>query len=990
MQSYRASRPAMIAPTTSTSRSFCWGSKSKRNVCLDYYKNLQAHHRAAKHQSVKNLQRNSAWDLNLPLNQYRPSQGWRLSSSWGKPGSRYTKSEQSPESKTEEKGRLGEEYSNDWYNQLQKKYESMAKRVEEREEEWIRVYSAKHPETAKSIEQMIRRMEEDPFGALFGSSMRNGVFDPARWFMPKNNAAPSEASKSERPDETQEMRLDKEKNSPIQTNEAESIRNTYMPKNMRSDASPISPSTSTKSLEEYEYDPITMRKIPKDASRSVALTTNRLTNGNEPVDIPVRTFAASKPELTPTCTPAKPTAADIGSHKAKTNPSSVSEDDGQRPSTSSWLAHEGFGTGGPQLQSAELTKQHSPASASQTLTSQSARIEPSLDRHLRTPECTNMRREQDFMPLKYRAEENRTEDVDLLRASDVRASVGHLMRVPKEPEAEREERRRKLEISYEHQPKGHEMQDPKVIAAERAYNKDSATLLCALNTASNMVKRVIKLELQLRGARKQHTQFSLSQNRNEVLKSIRAQKHETLKAIDLLASRVADQNRRLRDIRERMNRPQEAAAKLLENEVRAQKAAMEDIESGSSRSSGISSNLWSSAQPHGAEGDMARNVVDFANRSRWYKRDAPHATISRSSVVTASTPGEGDVTSSIHQDVVKVPLSKEEVLGTQGSISHVTNTDKALVREVRSIYEDTYGIIDTKHRQIPAHRSNSTAEITPVPGDCSLNDKETPNIGFITKPQMIDIPRERKQNDLRKPPCTYKVLAYDHMTETVTIAATTSSVAAPSESPISPSEALSRLSRPTKFLTYLPALDAAGFEIVAGSNDVLIFKQIRDAPRQPIATDEAAQSEATAKPKVRLIRLHPINPTDGTTTQTGNFASSTGFVNYDPVLPSKPMEYAETLRPNAPPPRSDERVRRQETVFSGSSRKEWRDTDKIKNKSKAAGRREQRQKAKGKFRRAAKRVLWVALWTGGCCYAVGVVAEYFRTGGSTGLGSVGF
>ena len=978
MLSHQAPRVTLISPTPSTSRSFWWGSTSKRNVCAEYHKNLQAHHRATKHQSVKNLHRQLIWDPNLPLHRYRPSQGWRLSSSWGKPGSRYTKSGQSLEGKTGENSKSDEEYSKDWYSHLQKKYEDMAKLIEEREEKWTRVCSAKHPEMAKAFEQMKRRMEEDPFGALFGSSMRNGVFDPASWFRPKDSTTRSAASNTERPEKTQEMKPNKGAKSSTPIDEAESIRKTYQSKNMRSDASPIMSSTSVKSLEEYEYDPITMRKIPKETPISSAPITNASTDVDEAIDIPVKTFSASKPERAAMSIPAKPTAADVRSDKASTGPPSISQYNKQ---TSSWLAQEGFGTEGPQTKSVDLGRQQSPLNEASSSKSSSIRIEPSLDRHLRTPEFTNIKREQELMPLKYRVEENRTEDVDLLRASDVRASAGHVTKGLKESEAKKEERRRKLEISYEHQPKGLEMQDL-VVAAERAYSKDSAILLSALNAASNMVTRVIKLELQLQVARKKHMLFSVSQNRDNFLKIVSAQKRETLKAIELLASRVADQNRRLRDIRERLDRPQKDAAKVLENEIRAQKAAMDAIETGSVRSSGIASTSSSLAHHHGAEGDMARNVVDFANRDRWYKREAPHAAMPRSSVVATPIPFKGDVASKIHPSAANDRRVSGKATEMQGSIPHVTEADKALIREVRSIYEDTYGTIDTKHRHTPTHESRPTTYITHVPGESGLEDKEMRNTGPIINSQAIDNPTDSKQNGLGKPPSTYKVLAYDHMTETVTIAATTSSVAAPSEAPICPSEALSRLSRPAKFLIYLPALDAAGFEIVAGNNDVLVFKQVRDATNPPTATDEAVQPEVTLKPELTEI-LHPVNPIDGTTTQTGNFASPTGFVNYDSVLPSTSADHAETLRPNAQQPRSEERVRRQEAVFSGSSRKEWRETDKIKTKHRAAGRREQRQKAKGKFRRAAKRVLWVALWTGGCCYAVGVVAEYLRTGGST-------
>lgn len=117
------------------------------------------------------------------------------------------------------------------------------------------------------------------------------------------------------------------------------------------------------------------------------------------------------------------------------------------------------------------------------------------------------------------------------------------------------------------------------------------------------------------------------------------------------------------------------------------------------------------------------------------------------------------------------------------------------------------------------------------------------------------------------------------------------------------------------------------------------------------------------------------NPIDGTTTQTGNFASPTGFVNYDPPYPA-----LEPLDDPPPIPKSRDwksgpqhKVHRQEDVFSGSSRRSWQDQ-----------RGHHRAKANKKHRRAAhergtfKRMVLVGLLTAGGCYAVGVASEILR------------
>jgi len=104
------------------------------------------------------------------------------------------------------------------------------------------------------------------------------------------------------------------------------------------------------------------------------------------------------------------------------------------------------------------------------------------------------------------------------------------------------------------------------------------------------------------------------------------------------------------------------------------------------------------------------------------------------------------------------------------------------------------------------------------------------------------------------------------------------------------------------------------------------------------------------------------NPIDGMRpiAATGNFASPTGFVNYDQPEHSDP------------PFKSNIDVRREEPVFSGKAN--WSEND---------------QKT-GKKPGLAKRVLFGGAVFGGVSYAIGVVAEYFKSGGSDGLGPQGF
>ncbi|RFU30557.1 hypothetical protein B7463_g5768, partial [Scytalidium lignicola] len=265
--------------------------------------------------------------------------------------------------------------------------------------------------------------------------------------------------------------------------------------------------------------------------------------------------------------------------------------------------------------------------------------------------------------------------------------------------------------------------------------------------------------------------------------------------------------------------------------------------------------------------------------------------------------------------------------------------DKVLMREIRDIYEESYGKIDTNHRQ----GQKSSIE-TPV-------ESSTIKVDGLSK----GVPTIPEQSTV------YRILAYDPTMQSISSAETTS-VVPDLSTPLTPAEVLLRLSNPTKFFPHFEPLKQQGFEIVSGSGDVLVFRKVRDAT--------PAISEVTITGEVKRAKMRVTNPIDGMTTRpipaTGNFASPTGFVNHD--LPLDPTE-------DEPPFKSNIDVRREEPVFSGKS--SWSDdTDRPRS-------------TKGEKRRVRK-VLIGATWVAGCTYAVGVVAEFFKTGGVDGKGPKGF
>ncbi len=203
-------------------------------------------------------------------------------------------------------------------------------------------------------------------------------------------------------------------------------------------------------------------------------------------------------------------------------------------------------------------------------------------------------------------------------------------------------------------------------------------------------------------------------------------------------------------------------------------------------------------------------------------------------------------------------------------------------------------------------------------------------------------------------PTLYKILAYDPTMQSISTAETTS-IVSDSSSPLTPAEVLLRLSNPAKFFPHFKPLQAQGYEIVSGSGDVLVFRKVRPVDM----TTSSTVSEEKPQPRDRMLR----NPIDGmhAIAPTGDFASPTGFVNHDLNRGSYEPRFKSNID-----------VRREEPVFSG--KRNWKDEDEGRSRKKGRGR----------------KVLVGAAWVAACSYAIGVVTDYFVTGGMDGKGPRGF
>ncbi|KAL9625767.1 MAG: hypothetical protein Q9160_000087 [Pyrenula sp. 1 TL-2023] len=305
----------------------------------------------------------------------------------------------------------------------------------------------------------------------------------------------------------------------------------------------------------------------------------------------------------------------------------------------------------------------------------------------------------------------------------------------------------------------------------------------------------------------------------------------------------------------------------------------------------------------------------------------------------------------------------------------IQNRLKALIPELKGLYEDRYGMVTVNHRQEPladskpseSQRANPTetsdgGATAPLfnskpanrgheRGDwwqkrrmrrqenlVSLNKREPDtsvsaaqqdqqqydyteseetrarNLSYLKDGQLFS-----ESSDKSKPSTLslYKVLAYDKSTRRITIADTASSFVHVNEEPLHPTEILSRLNRAAKFLPYLEDLQSQGYEIVSGHGDILIFKSTE-------------------------------------TTKANGLGES-------PTITS-----AFSGQRRSPSPRS--KIRRREPVFSGAGRT-WQQEDR------------NGSSHEGNIARLAKHVLLTGVVTAGIFYGIGAVAEAMENDG---------
>ncbi|KAL8927483.1 MAG: hypothetical protein Q9208_002288 [Pyrenodesmia sp. 3 TL-2023] len=803
---------------------------------------------------------------------------------------------------------------------------------------WIRHFDKVKKDTADMHRLLKERIEADPFDALFGS--RFLYPDRATWWSNEESPrSPKAMQEKHHPPPKQHHDGDKggQRQRPpgVSTSDSKVLRHTQAP-------SPGVSSTAGdgSTAQEYVIDPITMRKIPQKSANQSSKPSIPDKDAEISYDIPVKRFEETRAQQS------SRTLNDFSASRLSTQPilsAEYSKANKQEPREKDWLKKEGFGNRGEEGSKTKTNEAHTNRTAPQGPSDDTAR-KPVVE-----PSSLGTRSSSVQSGLTYNPEENRTEDIDLLRASDVRASSGLGTRPKRETEAEKRQRRDRLEWRFEEN-------------------------LRRLNRSEGLLRELVDGLAGVKQARKEA---------------------DARKAYEAYEAGYA-------------------------KEISEHKAAMEAMQTRQSEAP-ISGAASTRVHAELGEGDMAGNVHEFATRERWYKQTAPHAARSEESNAVQAAKDKafvkeirgiyedtyGTIDTQHRQPTAAVgPQQDQEASQNAGPTLSLDreNEPRESGKERKEVppptgplsYQEKMGTLlrqlldDLQHMQkllnkrdlsAPDHselffrnRNMRNASDAIAEALSTTSTKHSMNVGGpggrpTTQPAVKNLQEMSKPEaqavDVKRPFMVYSVLAYDPSTQQVTTAEMSSPGDSPSERRLTLSEALSSLTEPAKFLPHLTTLQSQGYEIVSSDTNILVLRKSHKLPPPPCSGPwPVAEQKPAGEEKGRR---RSINPIDGTTTQTGNFASPTGFVNHDSPLPPDALENEEGEQKP-----SSQRVHRKEDVFSGPSGNRW-----AKRQSAEASKRRSkfRPEARGK---KAKRMMWVSVWTASCCYAVGAITEYLR------------
>ena len=936
-----------------------------------------------------------------------------------------------------------------------------------------------------------KAIERDPYGTLFGRklqsppSVNNSSWTSFSWiFEPKERGDSVADTKAPGPQRYQQQAT----TSPVKTPE-----DGHTPTSSITQYSPKAAFT-----DEYEYDPISMRKVPKnkraregvlsaEPSRKTLFDTLFGENG---VDIPVKTYkppkiygygsqAESPKKVEPKSESAKKssensrkvelmklkastlgnnidtTAEYYGKYKEptevrdETQPRKLTRDSaepsdetplftgttyegkpsnlaGPQPRKSDWLQTEGF--------SAPVARKASEGGQlSKTPGKKFIKMQPSLDRvrwKWPTPEvaepskpsklqfaldrmndaakeiAASKQPQQQSSYLRDSIHENKSEDVDLLRPSDVRAKSRATGPLKQDLEQMKKQTREKLEANYATHEQSHETDNVASPLSNgmthvwKHVDQYPGGIVARTMKSMGIFEENFKKYRSSDGSASDLTQklrFS-DQTLSNVSTIYRKPKLSSrpvpsfYPSPEVIKAQAADHARRTALQNDKIAAGKNAAA-----------ADLHAISLGKEIKSIYESEYGTIDVKHRQPAKEA-TAVDLSASTNETKAPASHPL--QSATVKEGVPRYPEIEAHVSQFEPRFAKIVDQAKGVKREIHDVKNA----VRHVSSARAQRL----QKFTEARAAAPEAAVEVDEEDFAQGLDEPVASHKTAVTEvvpPRRVENPvfAERESaiwEDEQPPPLSelksrnytapYVILAYNPKSKSIEVSET-SMLQPRSRMQPSPLGIISRLQHAPDFLKHFPALEACGYHLVDGQSLVLVFSKVN--PTTTKLTQESladkqnriATEEAAAQPIIQDLPDSPprasFEPTDAQKMEAAKVLDELPIDIIPipgPTAPTAPPASPATTSKGAPSSRPQERVRRQEDVFSGQIKSTSAPSASMYNPidpeilSKARSKYDLPPPKDGFFKRFARgvrRVLLTAVAFAGGAYAIGVVAE---------------
>ncbi|KAI9370645.1 hypothetical protein BJX61DRAFT_82785 [Aspergillus egyptiacus] len=200
----------------------------------------------------------------------------------------------------------------------------------------------------------------------------------------------------------------------------------------------------------------------------------------------------------------------------------------------------------------------------------------------------------------------------------------------------------------------------------------------------------------------------------------------------------------------------------------------------------------------------------------------------------------------------------------------------------------------------------------------------------------------------------YRVFAYDPSSNQVTEADPISSIQASSDHS-HPIDVLTRLASPAKFLPCLRQMHAEGYEIVSGGGNIIVFQ---NSPKTGREIPRDARTQKADDDQESSTNRGPVQEAAAATVQ-------------------QPIEH-------------DSYTGDPSSLLSAKQSQEDRPKSKARKETRPKSKTKKEKRPESKSRKILRRMLISGAATAGTYYALGVLADFFRTGGEGGWGIDGF